>query len=281
MKTLAVLFLASVFVFTSCKKDGVPPTLPPAESMVMDFKAFGGGQFKDEVMKSAMDSIPMDSSMSNFSYAKGNADFWNFIVFVTLAVPVSSYYAAFTAEPVQLDKNVWQWTKEYQSMGATYTARLVGTDEDNQVKFEMFVTKKGILGFSEVKWYEGTMSKSGNSGDWILYENPNNPVQLLKVNWTKNDAGKVGSIKYTYVKEKDAYGANNAFFGSYIEYGVTQNTLDRFYNIFVYDIWSAKMVNVNVEWSSTGYNGHVKADNHFSDANWHCWNNEGYNISCE
>ena len=37
----------------------------------------------------------------------------------------------------------------------------------------------------------------------------------------------------------------------------------------------------SIEWSSKTYNGHVKAEYFFHDANWHCWDSEGDDMVCK
>ncbi len=276
-KIILLLTVVAFGTFTSCKKDSpaIPPALPPAETMVMDFKSFDASQ-KSEILKAALlvDSVNMD----NFKYTEGTIGFWSIILFLNMAVPVASWHAALAHNDwKELEKNAWQWTFTYNALFANYNARLVAHQEGSSVRWEMLITKDGILGFTDFKWYEGLMAVDGSKGSWTLFESPANPVKYLQIDWAKTGT-QVGSIKYTLIKEKDDSGASNLFYNNYIEYGATTSTpYDRFYTISIYNVFSGITDNVNIEWNNVTHEGHAKSP-YFKDQNWHAWDSTGVNI---
>ena len=105
----------------------------------------------------------------------------------------------------------------------------------------MYITRTGTGGFDEFLWFEGTSKIDGSSGQWILNQDPQASVAFLQIDWAKTSSV-VGNVKYTYLK-------NDAFKTSYIEYGLTSNALNAFYNIHYYN--GVKFSDVNIEWSTT------------------------------
>ncbi len=78
-------------------------------------------------------------------------------------------------------------------------------------------------------------------------------------------------IKYTYIKT-DAYNT------SYIEYGLTTNSLNAYYTIHYWN--GTKFSDINVEWNTTTFNGRVKSPDYLLDTNWYCWDSNKLNIVC-
>jgi hypothetical protein len=96
---------------------------------------------------------------------------------------------------------------------------------------------------------------------------------MLRIDWTKSGSS-IGSVKYTYIKD----GEN--FKGSYIEYGLTSNTLNAYYTIHYWEPIRSKMVDVNIEWSTSLLNGRIMSEDYFQDTSWHCWDANGNDVDC-
>jgi len=101
----------------------------------------------------------------------------------------------------------------------------------------------------------------------------------LQIDWEVVGSS-IGNIKYTYIRDKKDDRSTDSFKNSYIQYGLTTNTLNSFYNVHQ----NTGVVNVFndmfIEWSSTNQNGHIKANSYFQDNLWHCWNETGDNVTC-
>lgn len=279
MKSLAinsVLILSTVLIFNTCQKDNTKaPTLPPKETMSVNFSI---------PAKAAKSGEKSDPAKINYSVSALTTGYWNTVLGITLAVPVAAFYKSFENSPAYLGNNSWQWKYSVIVLAGNYDARLVGTIRQNDVKWEMYVSKSGIGSFNEFLWFEGTSSLDGNGGQWILYESPTTNEKVIQIDWTiTND--KAGNIKYTYIRESSNGDSNQLSVDSYINYGLQEGAYNAFYNIH-YNIRSNEanpFYDVIIEWSTTQYFGHIKAGNYFNDSadpQWHCWDENGNDVTC-
>lgn len=267
-------FLSAIFVCVillslsvSCKKDkGDPPVLPPAESMSIDFSNFSSVKKSAEMLPSQK-----GTENSNWDFAATTATFWKLIITSTLAVPVTVFKAATNQTPVYLASKTWQWSYSVTILNTTYNARLTGQITSGNDQWKMYISSTGAGAFPEFLWFEGTSAFDGTSGQWTLNQDPTITTSFLQIDWAKTSSV-VGNIKYTYLK-------NDAFRTSFIEYGVTTNPLNAFYNIHYFN--GVKFSDVNVEWNTTTHNGHVKSVDYLGDSNWYCWDSNKINTVCQ
>jgi hypothetical protein len=167
-------------------------------------------------------------------------------------------------------------------VGATYNARLTGQLLTDKVEWKMFIEKTGASPYDEFEWFNGTTALDGKSGQWVL--NLSNQFQepILQIDWVK-EGSRVGSIKYTYIRELNDARQSDPFKGSYIEYGFAEpatGTLNAFYDIYFWNPTFSRFVSVDIEWNTTAHNGHIKAPDYFTDSNWHCWDGNGNDTTC-
>jgi hypothetical protein len=266
MKKLLSLGLFLVLfsgIFTGCKKDkGDPPVLPPKESMTIDFSNF---------VITGKSAGVKGTENSNYEFAATVANIWNLIVNATLVVPVASFKLAIDQTPGYLSKNNWQWSYNVSSGGATYKARLTGEIAGTVVNWKMYISKDGTGSFPEFVWFEGTSKVDGTGGQWILNQSAASPTPLLQIDWTKSGSS-LGTIKYTFVKNSDAFKTSS------IEYGLTGNALNAYYTIHYYN--GAKFSDVNVEWNTSTHNGRVKCLDYLGTTSWYCWDANKINTVC-
>lgn len=271
MKKFLVIVLICILpgIIQDCKKDkGEPPILPPAESMSIDFSNFQMAKKSDVAI-----AVPKGSQTSNWEFAAGVALIWDAIISTTLAVPVAAFKLVVNQTPTYVDNKTWQWTKDVTVLGTTYTAKLTGQITSADVLWKMYITKSGTGGYSDFLWFTGTSGLDGKSGQWILNKSNADPVSILQIDWTKEDSS-VGSVKYTYIE------TGSSFKDSYIEYGLTSNTLNAYYTIHYYSTVYLQFYDLNVEWSTTQKNGHVKCLQFFGNSDWYCWDSNYLNITC-
>ncbi|MGD0583122.1 MAG: hypothetical protein ABR974_09285 [Bacteroidales bacterium] len=262
-----VAFLLLVLCW-GCEKKGTPPTLPPAESMIIDFSNFivSGKSVR-------ISGNSKDVENTNWTVAASVAAVWNSILVLNIAIPVAAFEKAINTTPTNLDKNTWQWKYSVNAIGATYTARLTGQKNTSDVTWDMYISKDGASGYAEFLWYEGTTDLDGKNGSWTIKESQANQVPMLQIDWYKSSSS-IDSIKYTYIK------AGDAFNSSYIMYGLTSNTLNAFYNVYFWLPNMLKFTNVSIQWSTTVHNGRIEADDYFQDNSWHCWDLNGDDVTC-
>jgi hypothetical protein len=275
--SLSTLALLTVLFWGCEKKKDSPPALPPAATMSIDFSNFVSSA---KSVTSGYNAKGVDVvDKSNWALAATVAGTWNVILAVNLAVPVASFGVAVNKTPVYLEDKKWEWTYDFNVIGATYKARLTGQVRSSDVKWEMYISREGIGAFSEILWYEGTSKLDGKSGQWVLNHSQTFPEPMLQIDWSVVGTG-VSGIKYTYIRDKKDDRTVDPFKNSFIEYGLTTNTLNAFYNIHQ-NTGAVNVFNdVSIEWSTTVHNGHIKANYYFQDTNWHCWNEIGNNVTC-
>jgi hypothetical protein len=265
ISSLILVFILSAGFFAGCKKDkGDPPELPSKESMSMDFTNFTSTKRSLEVVKG--------TNSTNWDYACLVAGVWNDILTAYLAIPITVFKTASSSSPSYVSSKTWQWSYNVTISSVTYAARLVGAITSGAVDWKMYITRTGTGGFDEFLWFEGTSATDGSNGQWILYQSPLVTDKLLQVDWVKTDS-EISSMKYTYLKE-------TSFKGSYIEYGLTSETLDAYYTVHYYDSGTSLFSDVNIEWSTTDLNGRVKSSDYLL-GDWYCWDMNKLNADCE
>jgi len=263
--TLVILLISGCF--SGCKKDkGDPPTLPPAESMLIDFSDFVSGS------KTADPGFESKGAENlNWETAAIIVGTWRTIIAVTLAIPVASFKVAVDQDPVYLSDKKWQWSYNVSAAGVTYKARLTGEIGASEIKWEMYIARETAPTFAEFKWFEGTSKLDATGGQWLLAESNTVTTPILQIDWTKSGTD-IGTIKYTYLKS----GTSN---GAYIEYGLNNNPLNAYFNIHYYSTTLVKFSDVNIEWSTSGKNGRIKSSDYL-DGQWKCWDANKVNITC-
>jgi len=279
MKKTLIILLSAVLMaglLTSCKKKkGDPPALPIEESMIIDFSNF-------EIGKKSVDLFYSDKGVenSNWEFAATVAGYWRAILTSTLIVPVSAFKLAVDQTPEWIEEDTWEWNYSASVFSVTYKARLVGQIRASDVLWTMYVTREGNGGYPEFVWFEGTSALDGNSGQWTLNHSYTYQESVLQIDWTSS-GNSVGTVKYTYVRTLNDNRETDTFNGSYIEYGKTSNTLDAYYSIHYYSKDYLTFWDVDVEWSTVSYNGRVQCSPRFVDSDWHCWNSQLVNVTCE
>jgi len=265
--SFTLLLIITAGFFSGCKKDtGNPPELPPGESMTIDFSNFAS-------QKKSVDFISgqKGTENSNWEFAASAAGIWNIILTTTLAVPVASFKMATGNAPVYLSDKTWEWNYNTSVLGATYSARLTGQIQTNDVLWEMYISKEGTGGYSDFLWFEGTSKLDGTGGQWILNQSSISPGAILQIDWTKSGSS-AATVKYTYVKNLDPFKT------SYIEYGLTSGDLNAYYKIHYFN--GLKFSDVDVEWNTTTYNGRLKCLDYLGTEDWFCWDSNKINVIC-
>jgi hypothetical protein len=266
MKNLLINFLTILFLLSiglvSCKKENSEPApqLPPESSFVMDFSGFANAN-------DTLNSREI-ASYQNWGHSFVSVTVWNAIITVGLAVPVAAFYESFNHQAVyHPDENNWTWSYNFKAGGVWHEAELTGFFISDTVNWEMRITKDGF--YSDFLWYTGKNSFDRSGGYWILNENPDNPNELLQIDWTYEGGG-IGDISYTNIKPGSPEN------GGYINYGTMAGDLTRFYDIF-----NKGQDNLTeIEWNHNDNHGRVADPGKFGDTNWHCWDVTLQDVIC-
>jgi hypothetical protein len=269
-----ILLTSAMFIITSCEKDEDPdpPQLPPRDALVMDFSDFNNPGYASGTLKSFSENLEFIVGYENYGHAFVTVAVWNTLAGFAMAVPTITYAAALQENPVYLGDGKWQWEFSVDSGTLeTYSAKLVASRISNEeFKAEMYITKTGLNGFADFKWYEGIIRYDRTHAEWTLYESAANPVELLSIEWNKDWEANTSDITYTNIK---ADGLEN---GSFIKYEkMAESQFDSRYTV------SISTHEVIIEWDSESKAGHVMDHQKFGDELWHCWNELLQDVECE
>jgi hypothetical protein len=171
------------------------------------------------------------------------------------------------------------WTYSVDGFASQYNAKLIAKRTTSQINWKMYISKTGIGSFDEMLWFEGTSMLDGKSGQWILYHSPQFPEKTVQIDW-KKQYDMVGEVKYTLVRELNDDRQPEKAFGSYLAYGLQNETFDTYVNTHVYYEQTSSFQDTFIEWSRNNYSGHVKAEQFFFDTEWHCWDTTGNDANC-
>jgi len=256
---LFAIFFAITIISSSCKKKDPQPEIPPQSTFLMNFNDYSDTTIQNKI------------THANWIYGAANVGIWNVVITIGLAIPVASYAYALQQEPKWDRRNrQWVWSYNFTSWGV-HSAKLTAELSSDTIIWNMKI--------DDFDWYTGHSHTNGSGGYWILNESRTYPTQLLRIDWALNSSG-VSSVKYTNVAPSTSPNYKNN--GEYITYGtVASAEFNRFYNIFLKNDTNTSSTNLTqIEWNFSDKHGHVKDQNHFGDANWHCWNNNLEDITC-
>jgi len=272
MKSKMLLLIFHILIFTGCKKEeskSQPPTIPPFETMVVDFGSFSN------VNKSAQ----IVQTKTNWTYSALVIGFWNTMIGTTFAIPVAAFKASFNNLPIPMEKSKWMWSYSVNGFASQYNAKLIAELTTSQIIWKMFISKTGIGSFDEMLWFEGTSMLDGKSGQWILYHSPQFPEKTVQIDWKKTGE-EIGEVKYTLIRELDDDRQPEKAYGSYLAYGLRNETFDAYVNTHVYYDQSNTFQDTFIEWSRSNHSGHVKAEQFFNNNDWHCWDSSANDTNC-
>jgi hypothetical protein len=257
---LMFFVFAGVFI-SSCESEPDVMPLPPAASLDINLSQFPSAAADTATTK----SFP---SIRNWLYSSLTVLSWNTVLAANIAIPVAAYAEAFNHTPVYLQNNQWEWSYSTTIMDKTYDARLLGARIDNETySMEMFLSQGEA--YTDFKWFEGIIRYDHTEVNWTISHSPATPVAYLEVDYEKDFETDQSNIVYTVID------AENALFGSYIEFGKdTSRVFDAYYNISRNDTLT------NIQWNVQTNAGRVKNNQFFGDALWHCWDSQLMDVEC-
>ena len=288
VNTFLVLAVLALMV-TGCGKSSTvsktptPPQIPPQETFLITFDEFnsnGISAISDQESQMKFAGLASSDSMqdiiqqailedqANWIHAAVSVGFWSVVAVVGLAVPIAAFKASFLNTPVQQPDGSWVWSYTVPVFG-TYTAELHGTYIDKGVHWEMNISKQGE--YTDFLWYYGESDLTVTEGYWILKEKPQNPNDLLRIDWHRNIADGTYDIKYTNIKS----GATEN--GGYIFAQYTKQTpYDHSWDIYN----KGQNNHTYIEWNSSTEAGRVQDYNKYYNNNWNCWDTSHMNCAC-
>ena len=235
------------------------PVLPPVASMSIDFDAVTEPQ-NVSIAGAVVAPSATTQSSSYFAFAAFNVAGWSTLIKIGMAIPVAAFVESFRHLPVKQPDGSWVRTYSVTVGGLLYTAQLYSKIENEQVHWDMYISKEGE--YTKFNWFSGVSELGASSGYWEMNKNPADPIPLLRIDWTWDRASDIGDVLYTNI-EPD--GPEN---GGYIHYG---NNEPEPYQAF-YDIYNKGQDNlIEIEMNTDTHEGRVRNLQHFGNEDWHYW----------
>jgi hypothetical protein len=233
------------------------PDLPPENAFVQDMSDFGNA--------AAL------RTEAHYTYAALNVAVWNTLLYVNLVVPVAAWHEVRDTEPVwNAQAEAWVWTKNFTLNSIDYTANLHGSIENGDSRWAMYVSQEG--GYQDFLWYEGQARLIPTSGDWTLYQDPDNNEPYIDIEWENDLNSEYDNIKYINSIP------NHPGKDGYIHYGrVEDESYEVFYDIFLSD----KNQLIEIDYNDMSTAGRIKDSQFYGNEEWKCWNEAHQDISCE
>ncbi len=271
MKKVFSLVLSLMVILVSCNPDDEnnqdpKPVMPPEYSMAPNFDDFQA------------EGNQRSQTIENWFYSAVNVGVYSTILKGSLAIPVAAFQATISQEPFyDTEAGVWTWESSFSAHSNDYSIRLTADVVDSKVDWKGYITSTSTSSISSYYppenflWFEGQSNIDGNSGSWTLIDSPGNPSPWIRAEWSRNEEQTVGTATFTIEKEGE-------LMGSYIAYGINENSgFNR--SVEISNTQSGDLI--EIDWNSELKFGRVKSESHFGDTNFHCWDKDLQDVSCE
>jgi hypothetical protein len=209
MKLFAKKLLATGLVFSmlwlvACEKNPTDsksekPNLPPQSSMAVDLNMFNNAAGLSKI------GAEQTNAGLNFITARLTVGAINLAVFAHMSVPVLTFAAALSQEPVLKNDGKWHWIYSVaNTSGQQFQADLAGSiDASARVsRWEMRISTTGLgTPLNDFLWYSGEASLDNDAGQWDIYDSaqPNSSVKVVHIDWDHPSATNA-TLKFTIVK---------------------------------------------------------------------------------
>ena len=258
MKQIFFILSISLFLQFCDNPERTAPEIPDESNFIIEFPDF----------------ILETKDSSNFKFASEKLMLWESIISDSLLIAKKSYTEAVkNAESVYLKENTWLRTFYFNENSADFTAKLYCKTENDSLDLKMYITRAGE--YENFFWFKGFCDINMTSGTWTFIDKPSvneyKPKELLLIEW--NITGESNYlIKYTNIEQGSSQN------GNYIAYNMSldENCTD------VYNIYNKGQDSfIKIELNRSTKKGRIKSITHYSDEEWHCWNEEFEDVECE
>jgi len=271
-KKLLPVVLTSILWLTACEKNPTgpnseKPALPPQSSMAVDLNVFNSAAGLSNT------GANQTNVGLNFVAARLAVGAINLAVFAHMSVPVATFAAAISQEPILKDGGKWHWTYSVtDNAGHQFQADLAGwIDESARVsRWETRLTTSGFgAPLNNFLWYTGQASLNNDSGQWDIYDHtqPNNSVKVVHIDWDHPSADRA-TLKFTVVKPQVPEN------GDVLTYKVEGNNR----SVTLFD-QSANSTLV-IFWNAATNAGYIIAPN-YNNGQKSCWDSQLNDTTCQ
>jgi hypothetical protein len=264
MKKVFSILLSLLVILVSCNPNDEnsqdpKPVLPPDYSMAPNLDDF------------QTEGNQRNQTIENWLYSAINVGVYSAILKGSLAIPVAAFKATISQEPFyDTEAGVWTWETSFTTNSNDFSIRLTADVVNNNADWKGYISSSSN-NVEDFIWFEGQSNVNGNSGSWTLYESPQNPTAWISTEWSRSEDKTVGEATFTIEKEGDLV-------GSYIGYSRDDNNdLNR--AVEISNTQSGDLI--EIYWNSELKFGRVKSENYFNDTDFHCWDEDLQDTSCD
>jgi len=250
------------FTVSSCKKkkddppsSATPPTLPPIESLKMDFSDFNSVPVKG-------DAKIIEDTYANYTVAYNYVAIWKTLLEDDLlAIPVAALANALTKAGQEVTSSTFTWSLSFTANSTSYVGTLTATKGSSSFSMSLDAAPSSSP-TNTFQYFYADVSNDLSTVDWQINKNDGGgSVTVLDGLYTMNETSGFESLEFTYVES----GQTESF--STIEFNVlTSGDYDA---AFYMDMSDGL---VDVEWDISSSAGRVKSLFDFTDSDWHLWN---------
>jgi hypothetical protein len=207
----------------------------------------------------------------NFVAARLAVGAINLAVLAHMSVPVLTFGAAISQQPVLKNDGKWHWIYSVSNnAGQQFQADLAGwIDVSAQAsRWEMRITTSGLgAPLNNFLWYTGSAALNNGSGQWDIYDaaQPSSAVKVVHIDWDHPSAAKA-TLKFTVVKPQVPENGDVLTYkaegnGRMVTYfDKSENTLE-------------------ISWDAATNAGYIIAPN-YNNGQKSCWDNQLNDTSC-
>jgi hypothetical protein len=243
------------------------PDLPPQSSMSVDLQVF------NEASSANIDANQTAVGL-NFVAARLTVGAINLAVLAHMSVPVATFAAALSQEPVLQDDGKWHWVYSVSSnAGQQFQANLTGwIDESARVsRWEMRLTTNGLGAppLTNFLWYTGEAALNNGSGQWDIYDytQPSNSVKVVHIDWDYSSTTNA-TLKFTVVKPQVPEN------GDILTYKVENSNR----SVTYFD--QSASSTLQIFWNATTNAGYLIAPN-YNNGQKACWDEQLNDTTCQ
>ena len=273
-KLVPVVLIFSMLWLAACEKNPTEskspkPDLPPQSSMAVDLQAFNNNNAAG-LLKTGADPTAVGL---NFVAARLTVGAINLAVLAHMSVPVLTFGAALSQQPMLKDDGKWHWVYSVSNnAGQQFQADLAGwIDASAQVsRWEMRITTAGLgAPLNNFLWYTGSAALNNGSGQWDIYDaaQPSSSVKAVHIDWDRPSADKA-TLKFTVVKPQVPEN------GDVLTYKVDGN--GRMVTFFD----QSANTTLDISWDAVTNAGYIIAPN-YNNGQKSCWDSQLNDTTCQ
>ena len=269
-RAIPVVLLAFLS-FTACKdnpadpQETEKPPLPPLSSMQLDLSFFSGGAAHTGKASG------IETPGPNFNNAALRLLVINATVTLAMAVPVATFGAAISQQPVLQSDGKYHWVFSVTENGKTYQADLAGSLDlaNAESVWEMRITLPNATpAINNFLWYSGRAKLDNSAGEWHVFDplQPDAGIEVLHIDWS-HPSSEEATLIFTIVKPGIPENGDK----------LTYSSIDTDRDVVLLDQSSGD--SIQIHWDAVTGEGYLIAPN-YRNGEKSCWDGQQNDTTC-